>query len=157
MDMILVHIQHHASGEVLTLQLPRDTAFSALTPMLYERKFLEPQRPGYFFFFDALGKRKWIKLFEIKNDHGKYRTELNNYVEHFVECFTRFEIYKFVKKYKVPRRAYGKPLGNTFNYTEKQRLKNFKKSCHKNNSFQKLCSYYISAIDLKRNAKIKFH
>ena len=47
MDMVLVHIQHHASGEVLTLQLPRDTAFSALTPMLYERKFLEPQRPGY--------------------------------------------------------------------------------------------------------------
>ena len=55
MDMILVHIQHHASGEVLTLQLPRDTAFSALTPMLYERKFLEPQRPGYRYLYPRHG------------------------------------------------------------------------------------------------------
>jgi len=47
MDMIQVCIRHHSSGEVLTLQLPRDTAFSALTPILYEKKFVEPQRPGY--------------------------------------------------------------------------------------------------------------
>ena len=47
MDMIQVNIRHHSSGEVLTLQLPRDTQFAALTPILYERKFVEPQRPGY--------------------------------------------------------------------------------------------------------------
>ena len=47
MDIITVNIQHHDTKEVLTLQLPRDTAFSALTPLLYEKKFVEPQRPGY--------------------------------------------------------------------------------------------------------------
>lgn len=47
MELLTVRIQHHTSGEVLTLQLPRNTAFSALTPILYEREFVEPQRPGY--------------------------------------------------------------------------------------------------------------
>jgi len=47
MDMITVKLLHHTSDAILTLQLPRDTAFSALTPLLYEQKFVEPQRPGY--------------------------------------------------------------------------------------------------------------
>ena len=47
MDIITVRILHHTSDAVLELQLPRDTALSALTPLLYERKFVEPQRPGY--------------------------------------------------------------------------------------------------------------
>ena len=47
MDIITVRILHHTSDAVLELQLPRDTALSALTPLLYEQKFVEPQRPGY--------------------------------------------------------------------------------------------------------------
>lgn len=51
MDMIQVYIRHHSSGEVLTLELPRDTAFAALTPILYEKNFVPPQRPGYRFLY----------------------------------------------------------------------------------------------------------
>ncbi len=51
MDMLTVRIQHQTSGAVLTLQLPRETAISALTPLLYEKKFVEPQRPGYRFLY----------------------------------------------------------------------------------------------------------
>ena len=37
----------------LTLTLPRDTRFSALTPMLYERGFLTPQKPGYRYLYQG--------------------------------------------------------------------------------------------------------
>lgn len=35
----------------LTVDLPRDTRFGALTPLLYEKKFLAPQKPGYRYLF----------------------------------------------------------------------------------------------------------
>mgnify|MGYP001080830566 CR=1 FL=1 len=44
---IQVHLRHPVTGEVLTLTLPRDVRFSALTPLLYEKGFLQPQKPGY--------------------------------------------------------------------------------------------------------------
>ena len=51
MDMITVHLLHPAEEKELTLQLPRDTRLSALTPMAYERKFVEPQQPGYSYLY----------------------------------------------------------------------------------------------------------
>lgn len=47
MDPILVRFQHPLRAEQLILSLPRDTRFSQLTALLYERSFLEPQKPGY--------------------------------------------------------------------------------------------------------------
>ena len=51
MDMITVHLLHPSEDRELTLQLPRDTRLSALTAMAYERKFVEPQKPGYFYLY----------------------------------------------------------------------------------------------------------
>ena len=47
MDMITVHLLHPSEDRELTLRLPRDTRLSALTAMACERKFVEPQKPGY--------------------------------------------------------------------------------------------------------------
>jgi hypothetical protein len=46
--MIKVILLHPTMEDrMLTLELPRETKFSQLTDMLYERKFVEPQKPGY--------------------------------------------------------------------------------------------------------------
>lgn len=47
MDMINVRFLHPDGDRQLTLRLPRDTRFSALTALLYEEKFVEWQKPGY--------------------------------------------------------------------------------------------------------------
>lgn len=47
MDVIQTRFIHPFQKTELTLALPRDTRFSALTALLYEQKFLEPQKPGY--------------------------------------------------------------------------------------------------------------
>ena len=46
-DMIQVRFRLPGKPESLTLSLPRDTRFSALTPLLYQEQFIEPQKPGY--------------------------------------------------------------------------------------------------------------
>ena len=51
MDMITVRLLHPTDDRQLTLQLPRDTRLAALTPMAYERKFVEPQKPGYSYLY----------------------------------------------------------------------------------------------------------
>ena len=46
--MITVTLLHPTmEGRKLTLELPRETKFSPLTDMLYERDFIQPQKPGY--------------------------------------------------------------------------------------------------------------
>ena len=47
MKSIEVRFLHPFTGESLALSLPRDTRFSTLTALLYEKGFLEPQKPGY--------------------------------------------------------------------------------------------------------------
>ena len=47
MDTVNVRFLHPDGDRQLTLQLPRDTRFSALTALLYEHKFVEWQKPGY--------------------------------------------------------------------------------------------------------------
>ena len=47
MDAIQVRFSDFVKHMELTVSLPRDTRFSALTPLLYERGFLTPQKPGY--------------------------------------------------------------------------------------------------------------
>ena len=47
METIRTRFIHPVKKTELVLALPRDTRFSALTAMLYERGFLEPQKPGY--------------------------------------------------------------------------------------------------------------
>ena len=42
-----VHFLHPVTGAPLTLSLPGDTPFSALTPLLYEKNFVERQKPGW--------------------------------------------------------------------------------------------------------------
>ena len=47
MNAIQVRFSDFVKHTELTLSLPRDTRFSALTPLLYEKGFLTPQKPGY--------------------------------------------------------------------------------------------------------------
>lgn len=47
MDMITVKLNHPTMDRQMTLELPRETKFEALTGMMYERHFVEPQKPGY--------------------------------------------------------------------------------------------------------------
>lgn len=47
MREVCVSFRHPVTGAALALALPRQTRFSALTPLLYEKGFLEPQKPGY--------------------------------------------------------------------------------------------------------------
>ncbi len=47
MDAVQVRFRCPGKKETLTLSLPRDTRFSALTAMLYREKFIAPQKPGY--------------------------------------------------------------------------------------------------------------
>lgn len=47
MDKITVHLLHPVYDRQMTLELPRDTHFSALTPLMYEQGFVLPQKPGY--------------------------------------------------------------------------------------------------------------
>ena len=47
MDQIQVRFRHPDGTSSLTLDLPRDTRFSALTAMLYERDFVAWQKPGW--------------------------------------------------------------------------------------------------------------
>ncbi len=47
MNPIQVRFIHPVTGETLILALPRETPFSALTAMLYEKGFLPPQKQGY--------------------------------------------------------------------------------------------------------------
>lgn len=51
METIRVVFRHPQGKAPLTLELPRDTRFSALTPLLYEKGFLTPQKPGYRYLF----------------------------------------------------------------------------------------------------------
>lgn len=51
MDAIQVRFSDFVKHAELTLSLPRDTRFSALTPLLYEKRFLTPQKPGYRYLF----------------------------------------------------------------------------------------------------------
>ena len=47
MNTVQVHFTDFVRHRELTLNLPRDTRFSSLTPVLYEKGFLTPQKPGY--------------------------------------------------------------------------------------------------------------
>ena len=47
MNAIQVRFSDFVKHTELTLSLPRDTRFSALTPLLYEKGFQTPQKPGY--------------------------------------------------------------------------------------------------------------
>ncbi|MCI8329270.1 MAG: hypothetical protein HFG02_06585 [Oscillibacter sp.] len=47
METIRVVFRHPKGKPPLTLELPRDTRFSALTALLYERDFVERQKPGW--------------------------------------------------------------------------------------------------------------
>ena len=47
MKTIRVVFRHPQGRPPLTLELPRDTRFSALTPLLYENRFVEQQKPGW--------------------------------------------------------------------------------------------------------------
>ena len=47
MNTVQVHFTDFVRHRELTLTLPRDTRFSSLTPVLYEKGFLTPQKPGY--------------------------------------------------------------------------------------------------------------
>ena len=47
MNTIQVRFSDFVNHAELTLDLPAGTPFSALTPLLYERGFLTPQKPGY--------------------------------------------------------------------------------------------------------------
>ena len=47
METIRVVFRHPQGKAPLTLELPRDTRFSALTALLYERDFVERQKPGW--------------------------------------------------------------------------------------------------------------
>lgn len=51
MDRIQVHFRVPGKPETLTLSLPRETPFAALTAELYEADFIEPQKPGYRFLY----------------------------------------------------------------------------------------------------------
>lgn len=47
MDMITVTLLHPTMDRKMILKLSRDTKFEALTAMMYDQKFVEPQKPGY--------------------------------------------------------------------------------------------------------------
>lgn len=47
METIRVVFRHPQGKAPLTLELPQDTRFSALTPLLYENHFVEQQKPGW--------------------------------------------------------------------------------------------------------------
>lgn len=47
MKTIRVVFRHPQGKAPLTLDLPRDTPFSALTPVLYQHDFVERQKPGW--------------------------------------------------------------------------------------------------------------
>lgn len=47
MDKITVRLLHPVYDRQITLELPRDAHFSALTPLMYEQGFVLPQKPGY--------------------------------------------------------------------------------------------------------------
>ena len=47
METIRVVFRHPKGKPPQTLELPRDTRFSALTALLYERDFVERQKPGW--------------------------------------------------------------------------------------------------------------
>lgn len=51
MEMLQVRFLHPDTNASITMELPRDTRFSALTPLLYQQKFVEPQKPGYRFLY----------------------------------------------------------------------------------------------------------
>ena len=46
-NLIKVHFLHHTTDDVITLEFPRDTVIDTLTGYLYEKGFIEPQKPGY--------------------------------------------------------------------------------------------------------------
>lgn len=47
MDKISVRLLHPVYDRQMTLELPRNTRFAALTPFMYEQNFVLPQKPGY--------------------------------------------------------------------------------------------------------------
>lgn len=49
--MITVKLLHPTMDRQMTLELPRETKFSELTPMMYEQGFVKPQKPGYRFIY----------------------------------------------------------------------------------------------------------
>ena len=54
MAMITVTLLHPTMEDrKLTLELPRETKFSQLTDMLYERDFVQPQKPGYRYLYQG--------------------------------------------------------------------------------------------------------
>lgn len=51
MSAIQVRFIDSVGHAELTVSLPRDTRIEALTPLLYEKGFLKPQKPGYRYLF----------------------------------------------------------------------------------------------------------
>ena len=51
MDAVQVRFLHPTEDKALTLSLPRETRFSQLTEMLYEKGFVPWQKPGYRFIY----------------------------------------------------------------------------------------------------------
>ena len=49
--MITVKFLHPTTDATLELKLARETKFSALTAMLYEKQFIKPQRPGFAYLY----------------------------------------------------------------------------------------------------------
>lgn len=49
--MLTVTFLHPNTDATIALELPRETKFAALTPLLYERKFIRPQRPGFSYLY----------------------------------------------------------------------------------------------------------
>ena len=47
-----------------------------------------------------------------------YRTQLNDYVEHFLEVLRLLQLQEFVYKYQVSCAAYGQPFCNSLDYSE---------------------------------------
>lgn len=44
---VTVRFLHPTTNEQISIDLPRDTVIDTLTRYLYEKGFIEPQKPGY--------------------------------------------------------------------------------------------------------------
>lgn len=51
MNTVRVRFLRPGRGEILSVELPRETRFSELTPLLCGKGCLEPQKPGYRYIF----------------------------------------------------------------------------------------------------------
>jgi len=48
-DIIKVHFSYQEASRDVCLDLPSDTLFDDLTPMLYKNDYLIPQKPGFYY------------------------------------------------------------------------------------------------------------